>query len=504
MTTSHLKSYFLASTASLAFAGTALADVTAQEVWDSWKGYAEGIGQTISVGSESYNNGTLSLDDVNMAMAFPDGKMAGTLQSLVLRELDDGTVEITMSPDYPLSFSVDPSDGETVDVAMVVRQSDLKMIASGEDGTIAYDYDAPQLNVTVDKIFVGGKEVEQTIELAMTDLGGRYEMTEGERRQIESRSQIASMTMNVDFTDPKTDDDVSITASLQNLTSTSTGMLPLVIDPNDPAWVFSDDFAATGQFQTGASGYDMSVDDGESTFVLRGDTASTTVNFDLSEGKIAYGGSAKETEYRFSGSEIPFPEVKLGMAETQFDLAIPIAQTEQPADFRFLTKVVGLYVSDEIWGMFDPGQVLPRDPATVVLDLSGKLKWLVDLTDPTTMPDDPEETPAELSAVAINEITVSAAGASIEGEGDFTFDPTDTVTFEGMPAPDGEVNFTITGAQGLIDKLIQMGLLPEDQAMGARMMLGMFARPGDGPDTLTSKIEVNPDGSILANGQRIK
>jgi hypothetical protein len=50
-----------------------------------------------------------------------------------------------------------------------------------------------------------------------------------------------------------------------------------------------------------------------------------------------------------------------------------------------------------------------------------------------------------------------------------------------------------------------MGLLPEDQAMGARMMMGMFARPGDGEDTLVSKIEVDgASGSISANGQRLK
>ena len=45
---------------------------------------------------------------------------------------------------------------------------------------------------------------------------------------------------------------------------------------------------------------------------------------------------------------------------------------------------------------------------------------------------------------------------------------------------------------------------PEEQAAGARMMMGLFAVPGDGEDTLTSTIEVKGDGQILANGQRIK
>jgi hypothetical protein len=36
------------------------------------------------------------------------------------------------------------------------------------------------------------------------------------------------------------------------------------------------------------------------------------------------------------------------------------------------------------------------------------------------------------------------------------------------------------------------------------MMMGLFAVPGDAPDTLNSKIEFTQDGQILANGQRIK
>ena len=66
------------------------------------------------------------------------------------------------------------------------------------------------------------------------------------------------------------------------------------------------------------------------------------------------------------------------------------------------------------------------------------------------------------------------------------------------------MTFDISGANGLIDKLIAMGLLSQQDAMGARMMLGMFTVPGSEPDTQTSTIEVNEQGQILANGQRIK
>jgi hypothetical protein len=62
----------------------------------------------------------------------------------------------------------------------------------------------------------------------------------------------------------------------------------------------------------------------------------------------------------------------------------------------------------------------------------------------------------------------------------------------------------LEGANGLIDNLIKMGLVSDSDAMGARMMMGMFGVPGEGEDTLTSEIKVSEDGQILANGQRIK
>ena len=57
--------------------------------------------------------------------------------------------------------------------------------------------------------------------------------------------------------------------------------------------------------------------------------------------------------------------------------------------------------------------------------------------------------------------------------------------------------------QALLEKLIQMGFVSEDDAMGARMMMGMLAVPA-GEDTLTSKIAINDEGHISANGQRLK
>jgi hypothetical protein len=109
-----------------------------------------------------------------------------------------------------------------------------------------------------------------------------------------------------------------------------------------------------------------------------------------------------------------------------------------------------------------------------------------------------------VNSIDINALELTAAGASLTGTGAFEIDNSDTQTFSGMPKPVGAVDLKLVGGNGLIDKLVAMGLLPEDQAMGARMMMGLFTIPSGTPDTLTSKIEVNDQGHVLANGQRLR
>ena len=109
-----------------------------------------------------------------------------------------------------------------------------------------------------------------------------------------------------------------------------------------------------------------------------------------------------------------------------------------------------------------------------------------------------DQPPGQLNSLTINEVRVSAVGAELTGSGAATFNNAGL-----MPVPNGAVDLRLVGANALMQKLVAMGLLPEDQMMGAMMMLGLFAVP-DGEDTLKSKIEFKEDGSIYANGQQIQ
>jgi hypothetical protein len=48
-----------------------------------------------------------------------------------------------------------------------------------------------------------------------------------------------------------------------------------------------------------------------------------------------------------------------------------------------------------------------------------------------------------------------------------------------------------------------MGLVPEQDVMGARMMVGMFAR-STGDHQMETSVEVLPNGQVNVNGNRVR
>lgn len=103
-------------------------------------------------------------------------------------------------------------------------------------------------------------------------------------------------------------------------------------------------------------------------------------------------------------------------------------------------------------------------------------------------------------SLTVNKVAFNAAGASADVNGQLSFNDGDM-----SQPPVGELNGTFVGVNGLIDNLVAMGLVPQDQVMGAKMMMMMFAKPVDGQaDTLETKLEFKEGGSIFANGQQVQ
>jgi hypothetical protein len=442
----------------------------------------------------------LTLRDVSITADGPDGGVNGTIAEVVMTEQGDGTVGIEMSPEFPIDVTVVGVDGERAEFSVVVDQAALDLVASGTPGAVSYAYSAPTVTVTLTEATANGEPLDVDATVALAGLEGSYATTEGTMTAVESALRASSITMALKGTDPEgSGDTFDMTVSMADLVSESEGTMSTLMGMTNLSEMVAAGMSTSGTTTHGPATVALSGTADGSAFTLNGAYGSGAYDVAIGEEGLDYGYTGRDFSLAMSSDQIPLPDLSLRAEEIGSHIAMPVVMSETPQDLGLALRLVGLTISDQIWSMFDPSGVLPRDPATLVIDLAGQGNWLVDVFDPEIANQPMDAPPGELHALTVNELLLKLAGAELTGTGDFAMNNDAPV-----PQPSGTLNLQLTGGNALIDKLVQMGLLPEDQAMGARMMLGLFARPGDGEDTLVSEITVQEDGSVLANGQRIR
>lgn len=484
----------------------AQAQVTPEEVWQSWQALVTGAGQELTVASEKRNGETLEVKGV--VLTFKDeqgGSFAANLDTLDFTDQGDGTVKVTMADSYPLTFAFPPGEADAPSsMALTVTQPGLSLVAGGSATETTYDYNAPSVTIKLDEVKdKDGKVSDVAADAVLTNVAGTYNISaQGEATGLKTEFTAKSAAINFSGKNPETTSDVKVAFSMADLAGRSNGTLLGAEIMANMAAALNAGFTVDSGFTYGAMTFTVDVTDPTGPTNIAGSATGGGVTLAMDKARVNYGTSLNGASIKMSGAQIPFPEVALNFAESGFNVLIPASKSDTPKDFAFLTKLVDFTISDEVWGIFDPAGTLSREPATIVLDAKGTGFWKQDIMDPNVKMDE-IEAPGELTSLDLTQALVKAAGAEVAATGALTFDNTDLVTFQGMPAPTGTIDVTIKGVNKLIDNLIAIGILPEDQAMGARMMLGMFARPGAGPDELTSTLEFKDKG-FFANGQRLQ
>jgi len=486
----------------------ALADLSAQDVWDDWKSYLSGTGYDVN-GTENLSGGTLTVSDVSMMVPIPeeDATVGMKLPEIQFVENGDGTVNVLFPAEFPITFNF-AGGGDEASGEMIYSHDGSAMLVSGDAANMTYDYASPLVELALGKVMADGEEMPEGMvkaTISLTDVVTKTNMTVGDIRRYDQNMTIASLNYDFGAKEPGGTDGGSATGSLQGLSFGGTSSIPMGLDFVDFTAMLASGFAFDGAFTYTGGSASMSGVDGSETFGLETSSGGGKIAVAMGNGNLSYDLSQLQTQVDVNTSQLPFP-ISLSFAEYGAKLAIPIAKSDSEQDFSLGLTLRDFAVPEMLWGMVDPTGVLPHEPATVVLELDGKGKLLFDLFDPEAIDavDMGEQEPGELNALTIRQLQVSAAGAKLTGNGDFTFNNEDLVSFDGLPAPTGSASLKLVGANGLMDKLISMGLMSDGDAMGARMMMGMLAVPGEGEDTLDSKLEITDDGQILANGQRIK
>ena len=485
------------------FAGSAAhADVSAQEVWENWKAQIDIYGEDgFTYASEEYSGGTLTVSDIQISMSDEFSTFRGDLGSLVFTENGDGTVTIDIPKEMSMVIgSSEKSSGDRVVVN--ISNSGTSAIASGDPDAINYQISSDRYTVEIAEAFEDGEAIDMELRANVNDLDFEQTVTnEGELRDISFAGSAASFDLFLSVLED--DENVDISGQTLGVAFSGNSVTPIDYDATRPELIFQAGGGAQMQYSSVQTGYLLNVTDDMGTTSIATSATDVNAEFSIDMDHMAISFDESNVAISASGGQVPFP-IDASIAHLGMNLEMPMSMTDEPADFALGFDVTDFAMNDMIWMMADPAGMLPRDPATILVDFTGTAKLFADLFDPAqTAKLDMDEAPGELHSITLNGLNLSVAGASITGDGGFTFDNTDLESFDGIPRPEGEVNLEAKGINGLMDTLVEMGLIPEDQIMGARFMLGMFAN-SVGDDHLSSKLEVNSEGHVLANGQRLQ
>lgn len=497
-------------------ASTALADLTAQDVWADWEGYLTSTGYTVS-SRNTATAGGLRIDDLVLTMDIRDEMndadvvftFTVNMGSLNFTETGDGSVEIQLPQRMPMTIRGSDDDGGAGEVRLEVTQTNPKMRASGDPDALTYDYSTALMKVALLDITEDGEPISPEVVRFSANISNVVSKTVMENtdglRSFDFDYTSQGLIYDFGFEDPEKNDRFNMTGGADALSMSGSVNLPTDIDPEDITLMVQSGFSALIELSTLGGMTDINGTEGGSAIEVSATSDKTTFGLALSSEGVGYDIIQENISLNVAGDDIPLP-ISTTASEASTGFLIPVLKGDDPQPFQFGMTLADFTVPDFLWGMFDPAGQLPRDPATISFDISGALKVLEDLLDPEVAErmDSEEDSPFELLSMVLDELAVYAVGASLYGTGDFTFDNSDTETFDGLPRPVGFVDLSVAGANTLLDTLVNMGFVSDDDAMGARMMLSLFGVPGDEPDTINSRIEINEEGHVLANGQRIQ
>jgi hypothetical protein len=474
--------------------GPALA-LTADELWTQWQTQAAATGQVMTAAEVVPGNGTLTLN--GFTTTFTDGEVStvGRVEQLVMTENGDGSVSIGISDQYDFTITFVPDAGDPpVNLGIILRAPDLDMTASGTPEAVVYEYSAPLITVE-DGPITGGDGPPPTIDMtiALSDVAATYQVDASDPANLgyDTTSSFSSMAGAVNILPPPGEEGrMKLVLSAGATTATGNGRLGNMAELAANPDLVPSGFDLNGSFEYESLGLELTFEHPRDAFTLIASNEGGGLSTSFSETALAYRLTATGSSTYLAGAEIPVPiEFSVENAEIAFSFPLAPGGDSQPVAMRLAYQ--DLVLGPGIWTMADPAESFPRDPLSVIVDISGSVRVLENLLAADMEAGPP---PVELQQMTVNELRISAAGATLTGTGSAEFAPGP------VPMPVGSVDLQLSGGLALLDTLQGTGIVPIEQLAMVRGMLGAFARPGATPDTLESTIEFTEGGGITANG----
>ena len=166
---------------------------------------------------------------------------------------------------------------------------------------------------------------------------------------------------------------------------------------------------------------------------------------------------------------------------------MPVLTSDAPQDWSLDLDLRNFAPDADLRAALDPDATLPREPADLTLSATG--------TAIVTVPLGPETDLTEIPVpeMEVTDLNLTALGVEVTGAGAVAY------PFGNGP-PDGGIDITMTGLDGVVDRLATLGLIAPGQMILARLGLGLLTQDtADGTGRRT-RLTFGRDGGLRVNG----
>ena len=494
-----------------------MAEVSADDVWKNQQDYLATLGGELTSTVVRLGAG-LSVSDMSLAFQLPFeiGSFKLSMPQFSLDEKADGTVEFHYPEPIRYGLDVDITGEGSFSGSIELTMLGHSMIATGEPGNITYTWSVERLDFTTKDIEIqtvkpGNEELEQfslSGKGSFQDISGVAVIRVA--TMVEATSNYSMGHQEVLFTGEAENGRFNYAGGAAAVEAKTRITLPRTrMDILNLAAAFRDGLAfEVSSSTTGYHTSQITEEDGAVVGEQSNSTREQTLNYTLDRAGLKLTGVAEDMKIDVKpGKEIPFA-LKFSLDRAEAGVALPLMASSELQGVSYSLSLEGVEMAEDLWQLFDPEQRLPRGAITWTTNLSGKVLNKLDWLDVLTVKEVLEsgEVPVEIHQLDLNELLIEMAGARLTGSGKAGFDNSDLESSGGIPKPSGVVDLVLSGGNGLLDNLVAMGLMSDQDAMGARMAVAVFTSPDPeaGDDVLKSHLEMTEDGQILANGQRIQ
>ncbi len=213
----------------------------------------------------------------------------------------------------------------------------------------------------------------------------------------------------------------------------------------------------------------------------------------LTSGRMELAGETRGNTWNLTSPDPALPvQGLLSVALAKATYAMPMAPSEKPDEMAIHLALQDVTADDRVWAQVDPGGALPRDPASLLVDLTGtaRVTKRIDQLRPGESP------PFEISHLTFRELSASAAGATARAKGEVDI-------LQPIGVPLGQVYVTFTGLQALVRALGRAGVLTPEMVTTAEAIMSVYLQPAEGEDAWAAKIALTQNGPLV-NGKPVR